>query len=71
MFDLYRQRLIERQENMNEISIWERKLNNIQYADDTVLLADSKNKLEALVNNCQRKGLKIIVVRPRPQELQK
>ena len=48
---------------MEGISIGGRNINNIRYADDTVLLADSEEKLQALVDgmqeSCQRKGMKI------------
>lgn len=38
-------------------------MNNLQYADDTVLIADSEEKLQRLVDklveSCERKGLRI------------
>lgn len=59
LFSLYGQGVIKEMENMER----GRNINNIRYADDTVLLADSEEKLQALVDRmqerCQRKGLKI------------
>ena len=44
------------------ISVGGRNMNNTRLADDTVLIADSEEKLKALVsmqnNECDRKGLK-------------
>ena len=45
------------------IKIGGRNLNNLRYADDTVLIADSQAKLQQLIDGldtaCRRKGLKI------------
>lgn len=38
---------------MGGISVKGRNVNNIMYADDAVLLADSVEKLQALVNRIQ------------------
>ena len=50
-------------EDLEGISIGGRKVNNIRYADDTVLIADSEKKLKALMNKlkdeCESKGLRI------------
>ena len=44
------------------ISVGGRTMSNTRLADDTVLIADSEEKLKALVsmqnNECDRKGLK-------------
>lgn len=50
LFSLYGQRVIEDLEDMDGILIGGRNVNNIRYADDTVLLADTEEKLQALVN---------------------
>lgn len=58
-----RLRVKQELEDMERISIRGKNVNNIRYADDTVLLADSEVKLQALVNkmqkSCERKELKI------------
>ena len=63
MFSLYGQRCMEELEEMEGISIGGRNVNNIRYADDTVLIADSEAKLQRLVDaldtSCREKGLKI------------
>ena len=63
MFSLYGQRCMEELEEMDGIRMGGRNVNNIRYADDTVLIADSEAKLQGLVNeletSCREKGLKI------------
>ena len=52
-------------EYLEGISIGGRNVNNIRYADDTVLIADSEKKLQALMNKqkdaCESKGLRMNV----------
>ena len=52
-------------EYLEGISIGGRNVSNIRYADDTVLIADSEKKLQALMNKlkdeCESKGLRINV----------
>lgn len=63
LFSLYGQKCMEEMENMDGIAIGGRNVNNIRYADDTVLLADSESKLQNLINaldvSCRRRGLRI------------
>ena len=52
-------------EDLEGISVGGRNVNNVRYADDTVLIADSEKKLQALMNKlkdeCASKGLRINV----------
>lgn len=63
LFSLYGQKCMEELEDMDGIKIGGRNINNVRYADDTVLLAESEEKLQnlidALTESCGRKGLKI------------
>ena len=63
LFTLYGEVIMREIEEMEGFSIGGRNINNIRYADDTVLVADSVEKLQALVSEVSRasevKGLKI------------
>ena len=63
LFTLYGEVIMREIEEMEGFSIGGRNVNNIRYADDTVLVADSAEKLQALVSEVNRaseeKGLKI------------
>ena len=65
LFSLYSQVVMDALEDLEGISIGGRNVNNIRYADDTVLIADSEKKLRALVNKlkdeCESNGLRINV----------
>ena len=50
LFSLYSQVVMNALEDLEGISIDGRNVNNIRYADDTVLIADSEKKLQALIN---------------------
>ena len=63
LFVLYGEIIMREIEGMEGFSIGGRNVNNIRYADDTVLIADSVEKLQALLDVVNRaseeKGLKI------------
>ena len=62
-FSLYGQKCMEDLEELEGIRVGGQNINNLRYADDTVLVADTKDKLQALVNAlgeaCSSRGLKI------------
>ena len=49
LFNLYREVSKRELEDLDGIKFGGRNLNNIRYADDRVLIADSKEKLQCLV----------------------
>ena len=63
LFSLYSQAVVDELEELEGIRIGGINLNNIRFADDTVLIADSEEKLQRLVDGlsegCERYGLKI------------
>ena len=63
LFTLYGEIIMREIEELEGFSIGGRNVNNIRYADDTVLVAESADKLQALVREVNRaselKGLKI------------
>ena len=63
MFTLYSQIVMDEIRDMEGIKMDGRSINNIRYADDTALIADSKEQLQQLLNklheSCNRRGLKI------------
>ena len=63
LFSLYSQRVMDELEGLEGVKVGGRNINNIRYADDTVLVADSEDKLRELVRAlhraCTAKGLKI------------
>ena len=65
LFSLYSQIAMNALEDLEGISIGGRNVNNTRYADDTVLIADSEKKLQALMNKLkgefESKGLTINV----------
>ena len=65
LFSLYSEVVMHALEDLEGISIGGRNLNNIRYADDAVLIADSEKKLQALMSKlmdeCESKGLRINV----------
>ena len=81
LFSLYTQLVMEELRDMDGTRIGGRNLNNIRYADDMVLIADSEEKLHNLTTRlqeeCTRMGLKINIgktevmgVSKRPEPLQ-
>ena len=64
-FSLYSQVVMDALKDLEGISVGGRNVNNVRYADDTVLIADSEKKLQALMNKlkdeCASKGLRINV----------
>lgn len=62
-------------ENMDGIKIGERNINNLRYADDTLLLADSDAKLQGLIDalgkSCRRRGLRINISKSEVMEITK
>ena len=63
LFSLYSQAVIDELENMDGVRFGGVNINNIRYADDTVLIADTEEKLQRLVDGlnegCGRYGLKV------------
>lgn len=63
LFSLYGQKCMEEIEELEGIRVGGRNINNIRYADDTVLIADSEVKLQRIIDGlstaCRRRGLKI------------
>ena len=63
LFSLYTQLALDELAELDGIKIGGRNVNNIRYADDMVLIADSEEKLQSLVTNlhdqCRMKGLRI------------
>ena len=50
LFSLYSENIFRNIENMEGINIGGRCINNIRYADDTVLIADNEQDLQNLVD---------------------
>lgn len=67
LFSLYSQIVMGEMEDLEGIKIGGRNINNIRFADDTVLVADSEERLQMLVDRldeeCIRRGLKINVAK--------
>ena len=63
LFYLYSEMIMREINDLEGIRLNEYNINNIRYADDTVLVADSEEKLQCLLNELseesERKGLKI------------
>ena len=63
IFSLYSQKVINEIEELEGVRVGGRNVNCIRYADDTVLIADTNQKLQelttALDEGCRRRGLKI------------
>ena len=63
LFALYGEIILRAIETMDGFSLGGRNINNVRYADDTVLVADSVEKLQDLVNTVnvasEEKGLRI------------
>ena len=63
LFSLYTQLVMDELVECEGVRIGGKNINNIRYADDMVLIADSEDKLQILVNKlleeCRRRGLRI------------
>ena len=63
LFSLYPQVIMDEMVDMEGVNMGGLNINNIRYADDTVLIADTADKLQRLVDKvdvgCNRVGLKI------------
>ena len=63
LFNLYGEMIMREIKELEEIKLNGYNINNIRYTDDTVLGADSEEKLQSLLNvmnkMSERKGLKI------------
>jgi len=62
-FNLYADKILSHLEDREGISVGGRNLNNLRYADDTTLMADSESKLQklldVLVQENGNRGLKV------------
>ena len=63
LFSLYTQLVMDELKDMEGVRIGGRNLNNIRYADDMVMIADSEDTLQELVSKldeeCKKMGLRI------------
>ena len=63
LFSLYSQAVMDEMEDLEGVTVGGMNINNIRYADDTVLIADTEEKLQRLVDRldveCRGVGLKI------------
>ena len=57
IFSVYSQIILQELEDLEGMRIGGRNINNIRYADDTVLVADSPEKLQLLINALEVAGL--------------
>ena len=56
LFSLYSQLVMDELEQLDGIKIGGRNINNIRYADDTVLLADTEERLQELIDRLDEEG---------------
>ena len=67
LFSLYTQLVMEEMRDMEGVRIGGKNVNNIRYADDMVLVADTEEKLQALVDKLQEEcggvGLRINIMK--------
>ena len=56
LFSLYSQLVMDEMEQLDGIKIGGRNINNIRYADDTVLLADTEERLQELIDRLDEEG---------------
>ena len=54
LFNLYSQKMIEELDDLEGVRVCGVNVTNIRYADDTVLIADTQEKLQELVNALSR-----------------
>ena len=63
LFSLYSEKIMEEIKDIEGIMIGGENINNLRYADDTVLIATTKENLQKLVDKlneaCNRKGMRI------------
>ena len=63
LFSLYSQAAMDEMADLESMKVGGMNINNIRYADDTVLIADTEEKLQRLVDRldeeCRGVGLKI------------
>ena len=75
LFSLYSQVVMDKLEDVEGIKIGGRNINNIRYADDTVLISDSEDKLQRLVEvlseECGRFGLSVSMSKTKVMSLTK
>ena len=56
LFNLYTERIFKEVENLKGVSVGGINMNNLRYADDTVLIADSEGDLQTLFDRVNEKG---------------
>ena len=63
LFNLYSEMILRNIEELQGVKVGGRELNNLRYADDTVLIADSEQKLQSLLTTAsvksEEKGLQL------------
>ena len=56
LFNLYSEMILRNIEELNGVKVGGREINNLRYADDTVLIADSEQKLQSLLTTASVKS---------------
>ena len=63
LFNIYSEMILRNVENQEGVIVGGQNINNLRYADDTVLIADSEHKLQmiltAVVEESEKKGLQL------------
>ena len=65
LFNLYTEKIFNESEALPDCIVWGENINNLRYADDTALLAESESALQSIVDvvrqNSEEKGLSMNV----------
>ena len=63
LFNIYSEMILRGIENLEGINVGGHNINNLRYADDTVLIADSEDKLQEILTTVaeesEKKGLQL------------